>query len=119
MQPPAKANGVGYPLQGVSSLKDGGVWCLSDDALLALGLLKWGQNHAAIAADLLPGYTPSQVAQRVLERTHRQRPANVVKVQPGCRRRDTCALLTTASNHSSMLSVVAHSTSAFHCVWHL
>ena len=66
--------------QGVSAMRDGAVWSSCDDALLGMGLLKWGQSHAAIAADLLPGHTPSQVAQRVLERTHRNRAANPVKV---------------------------------------
>lgn len=67
--------------RGVAIMRDGGVWSLSDDALLAEGLLKCGQNPAAIAEDQLPGYTSSQIALRVQERTHRQRPANVVKVQ--------------------------------------
>jgi hypothetical protein len=61
-------------------MRDGAAWSSCDDVLLGMGLLKWGQNHGAIAADLLPGYTPSQVAQRVLERTHRNRAANPVKV---------------------------------------
>ncbi len=66
--------------QGVSAMRDGAVWSSCDDALLGMGLLKWGRSHAAIAADLLPGHTPSQVAQRMLERTHRNRAANPVKV---------------------------------------
>jgi hypothetical protein len=79
MHGPAADDHSGAP-QGVSAMRDGAVWSSCDDALLGMGLLKWGQNHAAIVADLLPGYTPSQVAQRLLERTHRNRAANPVKV---------------------------------------
>lgn len=68
--------------QGLSHMKDGTIWATCDDAVLAVGLLKWGQSPGLIAADLLPGFTVEQVAQRILERTHRQRPANVVKVFP-------------------------------------
>lgn len=67
-------------VQGLSRMQDGTVWAASDDAVLALGLLKWGRDPTSIATDLLPCFSVGQVAHRIQERTHRQRPANVVKV---------------------------------------
>lgn len=60
--------------------KDGAAWSEADDALLAMGLLKWGAINDTIAADLLPGYTGNSVGQRVADCTHRQQPPNIVKV---------------------------------------
>jgi hypothetical protein len=84
-------------------MRDGAVWSSCDDALLGMGLLKWGQSHAAIAADLLPGHTPSQVAQRVLERTHRNRAANPVKVWAMHPANLAAALLMSSSTMTCMI----------------
>ena len=100
-------------------MRDGAVWSSCDDTLLGMGLLKWGQDHAAIVADLLPGYTASQVAQRVLERTHRNRAANPVKVglsrlELGCASSQPCSSSTGQQLIACMSETLIQS---FEVVW--